>query len=56
MAAFDLAQMNVARLRAPLDSPQLADFVGALDRINALADGSPGSSGGSRTTRGTRQR
>src|SRR5688572_27911142 len=42
MAAFDLAQMNVARLRAPLDSPQLADFVGALDRINALADGSPG--------------
>jgi len=42
MAAFDLAQMNVARLKAPLDSPQLADFVGALDRINALADGSPG--------------
>ena len=42
MAAFDLAQMNVARLRAPLDSPLLADFVGALDRINALADGSPG--------------
>lgn len=34
--------MNVARLRAPLDSPQLADFVGALDRINAIADGSPG--------------
>ena len=42
MAKRELAQMNVARLRAPLDSPQLADFVGALDRINALADGSPG--------------
>ena len=42
MARFELAQMNVARLRAPLDSPQLADFVGALDRINAVADGSPG--------------
>ena len=34
--------MNVARLRAPLDSPQLADFVGALDRINAIADGFSG--------------
>lgn len=34
--------MNVARLRAPLDSPQLADFVGPLDRINAVADRSPG--------------
>jgi hypothetical protein len=42
MAEYELAQMNVARLRAPLDSPQLADFVGNLDRINALADGSPG--------------
>ena len=42
MASYELAQMNVARLRAPLDSPQLADFVGALDRINAIADSSPG--------------
>jgi hypothetical protein len=42
MTQYELAQMNVARLRAPLDSPQLADFVGALDRINAIADGSPG--------------
>jgi Domain of unknown function (DUF3291) len=42
MAQYELAQMNVARLRAPIDSPQLADFVGNLDRINAVADGSPG--------------
>ena len=42
MAKFELAQMNVARLKAPLDSPQLADFVGALDRINAVADAAPG--------------
>ncbi|MGH8197464.1 MAG: DUF3291 domain-containing protein [Steroidobacteraceae bacterium] len=42
MAQYELAQMNVARLRAPLDSPQLAEFVGALDRINAIADRSPG--------------
>jgi len=37
-----LAQMNVAFLAAPLDSPQLAAFVSALDRINALAERSPG--------------
>jgi hypothetical protein len=37
-----VAQVNVARLRAPLDSPQLADFVAALEPINALADASPG--------------
>jgi len=42
MARYELAQMNVARLRAPIDSPQLAGFVSALDRINAIADGSPG--------------
>ncbi len=42
MSAHELAQMNVARLRAPLDSPQLADFVGALDRINAVADRADG--------------
>jgi hypothetical protein len=37
-----LAQVNVARLAAPLDSPQLAPFVALLDSINALADRSPG--------------
>jgi hypothetical protein len=42
MAPYELAQMNVARLKAPLDSPQLADFVEALDRINAIADRSDG--------------
>jgi len=42
MAEFHLAQFNMAQLLAPLDSPQLADFVGALERINALADDSPG--------------
>jgi heme-degrading monooxygenase HmoA len=38
----ELAQINIARALAPLDSPQLAEFVGQLDAINALADGSPG--------------
>jgi Domain of unknown function (DUF3291) len=37
-----LAQLNVARLVAPLEHPQLAEFVALLDPINKLADGSPG--------------
>jgi hypothetical protein len=37
-----LAQMNYAVLKAPLDSPQLADFASALDHVNALAEQSPG--------------
>ncbi|TGD71095.1 DUF3291 domain-containing protein [Mangrovimicrobium sediminis] len=42
MSTHQLAQLNIARLSAPLDSPQLIDFVVNLDRINALADTSPG--------------
>src|SRR5438067_7746216 len=42
MPAVHVAQVNIARLRAPLDSPQLADFVAALEPVNALADGTPG--------------
>ncbi|MFI5101044.1 MAG: DUF3291 domain-containing protein [Actinomycetes bacterium] len=37
-----LAQLNVARLLEPLDSPRLADFVAALDEVNAVADAAPG--------------
>lgn len=37
-----LAQLNIARLLAPIDSPQLADFVAALEPVNALADAAPG--------------
>ena len=39
---YHLAQYNIARLLAPLDSPQLADFVSNLDRINQVGDRSPG--------------
>jgi heme-degrading monooxygenase HmoA len=42
MTEHHLAQCNIARLRAPLDSQQLAGFVAALDPINALADDAPG--------------
>ena len=40
--ATHLAQLNVAHLAAPLESPQLAGFVNALDEINALGEASPG--------------
>jgi uncharacterized protein DUF3291 len=39
---FELAQVNVGRLVAPLDDPRLSDFVAALDPVNALADAAPG--------------
>ncbi|HEX3621363.1 MAG TPA: DUF3291 domain-containing protein [Acidimicrobiales bacterium] len=37
-----LAQVNVALPRAPLDSPAMAAFVRVLDDVNWLADTSPG--------------
>lgn len=37
-----LAQINVGRLLAPPDDPRVAEFVNALDEINALADTSDG--------------
>ncbi len=37
-----VAQVNVGRLLAPLDSPALRDFVDRLEPINALAEASPG--------------
>jgi hypothetical protein len=42
MTGYHLAQINVGRLRAPVDDPMIADFVANLDRINALADSLPG--------------
>lgn len=42
MSTYHLAQLNIAVLKAPLDSPILADFVANLDRINALAESSEG--------------
>jgi hypothetical protein len=37
-----LAQLNIARMQAPLDSPHMAEFVASSDRINLLAEQSPG--------------
>jgi len=42
MPRHELAQLNIATLIAPIDSPTLADFVARLDEINALAESAPG--------------
>ncbi len=42
MSDYELAQLNIARMVAPIDSPVLKNFVDNLDRINALAEASPG--------------
>ncbi len=39
---WHLGQLNVARLHQPLDHPDTAEFVAALDHVNALAEASPG--------------
>ena len=40
--AFQIAQVNVARPKAPVDSPLLAEFKALLDPVNAVADSAPG--------------
>ncbi len=42
MSAHELAQLNIALMKEPLESPAMAGFVDNLERINALADRSPG--------------
>lgn len=42
MSSYHLAQLNVGIATAPLDSDVMADFMNSLDRINALAESSPG--------------
>lgn len=39
---WQLAQLNIARLRFDIDDPEVQDFVDGLDRVNALAEASPG--------------
>jgi hypothetical protein len=39
---FHLAQINIGRLVAPIDDPQIAGFVAQLGPINSLADAAPG--------------
>jgi hypothetical protein len=39
---YDLAQFNVAHMKAPLTDPLMKGFVDGLERINALAEAAPG--------------
>ena len=39
---YHLAQINIARLVAPLEDPRIAEFVALLEPINALADEASG--------------
>ncbi|SDD15415.1 DUF3291 domain-containing protein [Glycomyces harbinensis] len=38
----ELAQVNIGRMLAPLDSPVMKDFMDGLDEVNAAADASEG--------------
>lgn len=42
MSQWQLAQLNIGRAVAPLDSPVMAGFTEQLDAINLLAEQSPG--------------
>jgi heme-degrading monooxygenase HmoA len=39
---YHLAQVNIARMKASLTDPIMAEFVAQLDEINAFADSHPG--------------
>jgi hypothetical protein len=41
-ANYQLAQVNIARMLAPITDPIMADFVNNLERINGLAESAPG--------------
>lgn len=42
MDGFHIAQMNVARMKAPLDDPIMRTFNEQIDAVNAVADAWPG--------------
>jgi hypothetical protein len=42
MPEYHVAQINIARMLAPIDNPIMQDFVAQLPPINALAEQSPG--------------
>ena len=42
MSRYQLAQLNIAKMKFAIDDPGMSDFVARLDDINALADSAPG--------------
>ena len=39
---YHLAQINIAKMKAPLNDPIMAEFANALDEVNLVAEKSPG--------------
>lgn len=39
---YQLAQLNIAKVIAPMDSPELKEFSDNLDPVNSIAESSPG--------------
>jgi uncharacterized protein DUF3291 len=42
MGKYHIAQVNIGRVRAPVEDPIMAGFTTRLDELNAIADRSPG--------------
>lgn len=42
MSIHELAQLNIGIIKGPMDSPVMADFAANLERVNAVAERSPG--------------
>lgn len=42
MSGHELAQLNIGIIRGPMDSPVMAEFAANLERINAVAEATPG--------------
>jgi hypothetical protein len=42
MPTYELAQLNIGVIKGPMDSPVMTEFAANLERINALAENSPG--------------
>lgn len=42
MTRYNIAQVNIGRMKGSLEDPVMAGFVARLNEINSLADGSPG--------------
>jgi len=42
MSAYHLAQLNIAKTTADIDNPIMTDFADNLDKVNSIADSSPG--------------
>jgi Domain of unknown function (DUF3291) len=42
MSDYHIAQLNIAKMNVELDDPIMKDFVDNLDKVNGIADDSPG--------------